>query len=279
MSDASVKGKALEDAVCAIERCILEKSPGYSDKTFRIFSKKVIVVDEVRHEIDVWVEIDIAPGYATRFIFECKNWKEKVGKNEIIVFSEKISVSRAQDGIFVAKSFTSDAEAQARKDPRITLLLATAHDPKTSPVPVGYHAVLQDLAQTRASVSLHTTRNRGRLENDAPVLAAGVVMPLKDYITAWTREACEERLRSFGSGEAPAGHYDFEAKSTRTFKDGELVIDGEPVIQGEIVVNFRIEVVRPAVVSHFVVESRGRAYSYESIPFGGAFLDASFVST
>src|SRR5713226_10019265 len=124
------KGDALESAVAAIEEVILQSSQGVGRKPI-IEKKKVIIVNNVRHEIDVYVNADLATGYKSIFIFECKYWKEAVGKNEIIVFSEKIDVSRATSGCFVAKSYTSDAVNQAKQDPRITLLLASEYDPET----------------------------------------------------------------------------------------------------------------------------------------------------
>src|SRR5260370_13292084 len=95
------KGDALENAVAAIEEVILRSSVGRKPI---IEKKKIIIVNEVRHEIDVYVTADLAPGYKSIFIFECKNWKEAVGKNEIIIFSEKIDLSRATYGGFVTNS-------------------------------------------------------------------------------------------------------------------------------------------------------------------------------
>jgi hypothetical protein len=68
-------------------------------------------------------------------VFECKNWQDKVGKNDIIVFSEKVKATNAQRGFFVAKSFTKDAVAQAEKDPRLELLTAAELDPSSVLVP------------------------------------------------------------------------------------------------------------------------------------------------
>lgn len=109
------KGDALENAVAAIEEVILRSSAGMGRKPI-IEKKKIITVNEVRHEIDVYVTADLAPGYQPVFIFECKNWKEAVGKNEIIIFSEKIDAARATSGCFVARSYTSDAVNQAKQD-------------------------------------------------------------------------------------------------------------------------------------------------------------------
>ena len=126
------KGNALEQAVEAIETAILRSFPGYTENTFRIESKKILTVGGVRHEIDIYVAVDLGNRYTAVFVFECKNWLEKTGKNEIIIFAEKVKVSNAQRGFFVAKSYPRDATAQAQVDPRIELLIAEELDPPPS---------------------------------------------------------------------------------------------------------------------------------------------------
>ena len=89
------KGRALENVVHAIEHVILQFSPTLHDKAFRIEPRKHISVDDVRHEIDIFVTVELAPGYASTFIFECKNWSKAVGKNEVGNFSDKIGAADA----------------------------------------------------------------------------------------------------------------------------------------------------------------------------------------
>jgi len=74
------KGNELETAVKAIEHAILQSAPGLEKDSFLIESKKIVVIEGVRHEIDVWVEIDHGKGYKSIFIFECKNWESSVGR-------------------------------------------------------------------------------------------------------------------------------------------------------------------------------------------------------
>lgn len=129
------KGDRLERAVRAIEQLILQSHPMYSDRSFRFWSKRILDAGGTHHEIDVWVEVDLGMGYRAVFIFECKNWEEKVGKNEIIVFQEKVRVADAQRGFFVARSFTKDAVAQAAGDRRIELLDAEVLPTDNMPAP------------------------------------------------------------------------------------------------------------------------------------------------
>ena len=107
------KGKSLENAVRIIEEAILRKSPMYKENSFRIETRKIVIIAGIRHEIDIYVEIDCGGVYTAKFIFECKNWSSPVGKREIIVFADKINMVGAQQGFFVAKKFTRYAEAQA----------------------------------------------------------------------------------------------------------------------------------------------------------------------
>ena len=110
--------------------------------------------------------IDVGGGYNSFFIFECKNWQEAVGKNEIIVFSEKADAVQAQGGFFVAKSFTADAQAQAKKNPRITLLIAKEHDHSGTPVPFDLHFVLQGEAQAEVKFVVSDPANSQPLDLD-----------------------------------------------------------------------------------------------------------------
>ena len=95
MADSILPGQDLERSVEMIERLILQSSSGLSEATFRIRNRVILAVGGVHHEVDVWVDIDHGRGYDSIFIFECKNWKgnRKVGKNDIIVFSEKIKAA------------------------------------------------------------------------------------------------------------------------------------------------------------------------------------------
>jgi hypothetical protein len=71
--DARKKGTDLERAIALIEKTILDAVPTLSDKSYKIYSPRIITVDGVKHEIDIWVEFDIGGGYKSIFIFEAKN--------------------------------------------------------------------------------------------------------------------------------------------------------------------------------------------------------------
>ncbi len=272
MADSIPKGKDLELAVEAIERAILKASPMYDENTFRLESRKIIVVDGVKHEIDVWVEVEIAKGYDPVFIFECRNREEKVDKNDIIVFSEKIDASRAQRGFFVARHFTKYAKTQAEKDPRIQLLVATELPMDEIPVPFDFHFVaLEDPPHSLIVMRVEGSEGSESADVDigqAEVLLEGQPVDFSKYVQEWTYAATEERNRTFPSGNLPEGDYDLKAHMRRMFGTGELFVDGPPIAYMDLGVEYKLRIIRPRLVSHFEVETRGRSLSLAPVQMG-----------
>ena len=269
VSHAYDKGAALENAVRAIEHAILEAAPSLEKGTFRIDTKKILSVDGVRHEIDVFVQVDIGPGYDTTFIFECKNWTAKVGKNDIIVFSEKIAVSQAQRGFFVAKNFTADARAQADKDARMLLLTVKEYDPSGTAVPHNFHFIETltsninlDIAERGSARPPETTQV---LLSDMKATLNGTRLDVDAYVSEWARELLEEKVRTFPSASKPTGEYEIEQRGQRSYGSGDLFISGREISTVTLIATGRIIVSRPPVVSHYDVESRGRIISLEEV--------------
>jgi hypothetical protein len=264
MLTAIEKGNALEASVAAIEAHILNTSPALREKTFLIDSKKIISVGGVRHEIDIFVTINIGDGYTAVFIFECKNWQDAVGKNEIIIFAEKVAVSGAQHGYFVAKSFTKDARAQAATNSRICLLTASEHDPTIAPVPFGFHGVI--VTPEHAEAVFHV---RGRTHSELKDVDLGTVkakllgnvIDLRQYLCKWAEQASNEDVLSFRSERCPEGVYYRTAIPKREFSPGEFTLDERDIERAETTLRYKVALVRPPVISHFEVETRGRVVS------------------
>lgn len=261
------KGNSLENAVRAIESAILRSFPGYSESAFRIEGKKTLVTAGVRHEIDIHVTVSVGVGYDAVFIFECKNWQEKVGKNDIIIFAEKVRVFNAQRGFFVAKSYTMDAEAQATLDPRIELLLAAELDPSGVMVPAGFHGI--QVGETNAYVNMHCTRTVAE-SAEVPVdlemasfVLDGTPINLKGYITAWIKQLSENRCNHFPSVGACEGMHVLEFSEERTFKSGQAVVNGHPVKSLELKGTVKVHVSKAVVISVFEVATRGRVITVQ----------------
>jgi len=258
------KGNALEAAVASIESHILATSPHLREKPFLFESKKIINAGGVHHEIDILVTIDLGDGYKSIFIFECKNWAESVGKNEIIVFAEKIGVTQAQHGYFIAKSFTKDAEAQAATNPRITLLRFAEHDPSEMPVPFGFHTNFITAEHAEAIFYARgCTHSLTDFVDPSTVTAKlqGDVVELRQYLIEWAEEASQRHVLSFRSERAPDGDYVRETESEREFAPGELTLDDRDIERARNSIRYKVTVVRSAIISCFDVESRGRVVS------------------
>lgn len=276
MATAHEKGTALEAVVVAIESLILQSSPAAKEKSHLIESRKKIDIDGVGHEIDLYVTTEIAVGYRAIFIFECKNWKDKVDKNEIIVFSEKIKACNAQHGYFVAKSFTSDAEAQAKKDSRMTLKIVTEHDPASTILPFGFHYTFN--TPTGVKISVNRWGGDGskyrRLDvKDATVIMNGNRIELQPYAEQWVTEAINESMRTFPSGTLTDGLYDRSCQSRREFAGGQCSVDGLEIESIDLDITFQVHIKRPAIRSHFEVGGRGRVISLEGYTYGAATID------
>ncbi|WP_405199089.1 restriction endonuclease [Christiangramia sp. LLG6405-1] len=116
-------GKSLERATSLIEKHILNHISKSEIGEVKIENNKIIVSEGVKHEIDVYVTVDLKIGTTLIYIFECKNYKKKkVSKNDIIIFEEKVQIYNAQKGYFVAKQFTKDAKNRALQNKKIELL-------------------------------------------------------------------------------------------------------------------------------------------------------------
>ncbi|HEY1936511.1 MAG TPA: restriction endonuclease [Candidatus Angelobacter sp.] len=265
------KGNSLERAVGAIESAILQTEPSAKGKTFTLEFKKIIIVNYVRHEIDVYVTVHFAPGYVSVFIFECKNWAEPIGKNEIIIFSEKVKTIGASHGYFVGTNFTKDAIAQAKTDNRLTLLKATEHDPLQLSSLKAY-AVGQKYLSYGATVWAKDGSQLVLNDVSHQFPYQGTMTTLEQLLRDSIRKESKERLRDFASDKA-AGTYDFDLEFVRHFSPGELEILGKDVEKINITAKTTVEVIPQPVISSFDIESRGRVISYAPInmPQGGVF--------
>jgi hypothetical protein len=280
MPSAHERGSALEIAVRAIEQAILATAPTYNEKTFRIEQRKIISVSGVRHEIDVWVAVDLAPGYEAIFILECRNREEKVDKNDIIVFTEKIKTAQAQKGFYVAKSFTSDAEAQARLNPRVALLRVTDLPLDGVPVPLGVHGVnVEAIHGTFEFIKRGAREHDSRMTVDAASAqwtVDGVSANVKDYLDTWLALERDRRVNTFPSGAVEAGAHQVGLAFDREFEPGKASLNGIDVERVRFHGDLRVRVTRPILVSYFDVATRGRAVTAR-LEVGGNAVDLAFV--
>lgn len=279
--DSHEKGRVLEDAVASIEGAILKSFPDCAEKTYRVECRKLVTVRDVTHEIDVWVEIDLGKGYASRFIFECKNWSTPVGKNEVIILAEKVRAVSAQRGYLVAPSITADAAAQIATDDRLEFVEAAE-------VPLqaldeflgGFHTVgiEQELAEIHCKVHAPDLDKEELPLAEVQATLGGEALNFKDYFYRWLIELSQGAVNRFPSGRAPIGIHPIETQDTRSYQRGEMTLNGQDVAELHLSVKIRLHVTRPRVVSGFDVHTRGRACTLEPIPVpGGGTLHMTFI--
>lgn len=267
MATAQDKGNALEAAVHSLESAILKTAPGYSESTFHIQANKTICVAGVHHEIDIWVEVEIANGYKVTYIFECRNRKGKVTKNDVIVFMEKIRAAKAQDGFFVAHSFTRDAKAQALSDPRIRLLHVRELNLDEIPIALRYmHVIQQTTRDVVCNIKRAASEDLGEgepldIDNSVLVFKDGNTFALRGYIEEWLKVLTESAIDRFRTEMLPEGCYPVRFEDTRTFGEGEttLLSDG-PVASISVSGTVGVQVWRGEIESRFELENRGRIY-------------------
>lgn len=277
------KGTHLEDAVRLIEQTILNSKPGLKEFPFLIETKKILVADGVRHEIDVYVEIDLGHGYKSVFIFECKNWENPVGKNDLIIFSEKLKITKAQKGYFTAKKLTKDAINQAAKDNRIELLEVVADNSILLSFP-DFHSIERD--QSKVHTNAEFIKRGAIKENiefqpispdDCNTELDGNLIDLTKYINEKSREIIEFRLNKEPTHRLPEGVYNYEYNETLFYEPGSLMLQGVDIERLELNITFPIIVTRPKIKYAFEVGQRGKVISYESTTSKGHTLGIAFI--
>jgi hypothetical protein len=259
------KGRALERAVHALERAILRDSPGFSERTFRVEPRKILLRDGVRHEIDLYVSIDITPAHSVVYVFECKNWAVPVGKNEIIIFSEKIAAADAQRGFFIARAFTKDAEAQAAKDTRIELLIANEPELEDIQGTVGNWAqiMINPCAIRNVEFFEKTLGQRvgipTKIDPSTALLCIdGQPKPLIDWIKELGESAFQRAVIREDTSATTNGRYPAKFQVDFGFQDTNVMLNGARYIYVHLEGEGSFDVMRPQILSSFDVEKRGR---------------------
>jgi hypothetical protein len=270
---AAEKGERLHSAVLSIEKHILNTSPDLTNKNFTIEEKKIVCIDGVHHEIDIYVTVNSAPGYSAIYIFECKNWKDAVGKNEVVEFIDKIVSANAQHGYFVARSFTKDAAAKANQCKRLTLLIATQNDTIAQIIPGLFHTIHAEPLQAELKFD-----GRNRTGESKPVTVdtataqaklGGSLIDFPAYVRKWIDETMHNDVSHFRSERLPIGRYEREAEALRIFQPEELTLDGTDTASAAIHIWYAVTIYRPVVSWSFDVETRGRVLSLTPIELPG----------
>ncbi|MCP5283748.1 MAG: restriction endonuclease [Burkholderiaceae bacterium] len=264
-STAQVKGDDLELAVRLIEDAILAAGYKGSISSYEIESKKIVVVQGVRHEIDLFVKMQPAPGYESHFIFECKNWAANVGKNEIIVFAEKVRCLNVSRGYFVARDFTKDAVAQANINGRISLLRADIYEPVQR---IAFPFVVASNIKTinaRLGLRCATGERLNGLTDQTFVAGEVSVGGAIQSSQAFFAKLLDERASEVAAGKldrsCPEGMYTFDLNGTQDVSDRLLVVGGVRVAHVDFEGSAEVEFLHSSLARVVAVAGRGKQIS------------------
>lgn len=275
---AQIKGDALEKAVQLLEAFILGTNPATKDAIVTIEPKKIVDVNGVKHEIDIYITIDSGKGYKAIYIFECKNWIKKVDKNEIIVFSKKVDVVHAQTGFFIAKSFTRDAEAQAEQDGRLKLLIATEELDTSTRLIVDFHIFLNTDVHSYSNFTVRPFKS-DTLTDESFVSYNNEHLLLRTFNERIRQRLIDETMRSVPPTNFVDDACSYEITKTVLFqKPHELIIESQECYRLDMNVTWKTRIIHPPIVSKFDIKTRGRVITYDSgeIPSVGN-IQMSFI--
>lgn len=257
------KGRYLEDAVEIIERLIISQNPSLSLSVITIERRKIIIASGVKHEIDLYIKADPGSGYDSVYIFECKDWEKVVGKNEIIVFSKKIDITKAQKGFFVSKSFSKDAIAQAALDKRIELVdfKERSNFEELFQIPIIPQRFLNTTSVHVNARGVKDSKNNGeQIDVSNEILKHnGEVINTKDFFIKLAQESAWEKVNSekpeyFNLGKK----HELKATKEFEFSEDELFIGDKNVGYMEIHTNFTFQISQPKILTIYDIAKRGR---------------------
>lgn len=261
------KGHELETAVKFIQETVLKNDPKYAGTEFSIEMNKIVNVLGVRHEIDVYVKTLPDSRFEAAWIFECKDWKKPVGKNEVIVLACKVEAMKANRGFLVARRFTKDAKAQALQDTRLGLVPCTDKFPTLVNMEL-IHS-LHNLLPIRVSI-----RERGAPQKPNPVELEWEELVCRmngQSIDFWSYIGKHIDQCILEDQHENAAKYRFEsthfgARNLRIdFREGELLINEMDVEFIFVSVQFWVTVKSHKVISKFELKDQGRYFSFEPV--------------
>jgi len=263
------KGRALEQAVKFIQETILESSPELRGTSFSIENNVRDRSSGVLHEIDVLVKTHLRTDYEATWIFECKNWSEPVGKNEVIVLAEKVEALRASKGFLVAKSITSEAKAQLELKKRLSfircsedflspLISAEIIHTVADPFPVSLQIKYRGESLPPPNLPSPDVAQLDCLLDGKPT---NFLSYIQSHIDDMIRKDMKNNKRRYDH----CGTHWGQTWVQMCFWERELVVGG---IEVEFIIIphfFFVKTARSKILSKFELEGRGRVYSFEPI--------------
>lgn len=248
------KGRALEYAVRRIEETLLAHNPAFAGAPARIEQNKIVVVDDVRHEIDVRVVLHEGSHYETTHIIECKNWKNPVGTDEVGKLVMKRDEIGAHTASLFATSFTADAERLAQKH-RIKLASVSEFRLWEIAAPlISYRIEAGDVAITYAQAGL-AQMTKVSFE-DSSCVVDGEALNLGQVFDSLFNSHLREATRADQRYKLPGMH-----SGTASFRHnpraGSFFIEGVEVASVAVTAAYSAEIHHPTINTRLSIDGRG----------------------
>lgn len=242
---------------------VIRAQPGIAQAPFSIQPRAFLKKGEQEFEIDLLVRINENSPYETQHFFECKNWKDPVDRNVVTVFARKMTALGAARGTIIGRSFTKDAQIEAKQTPNLEL--ATFTDDVWSPFgTIGASKFSHHFTRFQT----HAYRAVGSPETPppdfltAPCVFGGQSAPFPDVARGLAnRHLAESGAFSLGAGRHTGTH------AIRIEMDpGELVVGDWEIRFLDLDFDYVVDVHMMRIVSVFSIEKRGRFARLEAPP-------------
>ena len=259
------KGSALERAVRLIQEAILESDPKLRGSRFTIEKNKIVEVAGVHHEIDVYVKTLPDSAFESVLIFECKDWKKPVNKNEVMILAGKVDAIRANCGFLVARRLTKDAAAQVKSNQRIRFIQCS-HEIRGA---FDGLDVLDSVHNTdHASIGL---KHRGVPPVELPPkieIAAvkcrlnGQAVDIQAYANQCIHQIVAADYKANSAKYLNEGTHPSAGDIRIDFTPGQFTVNDEDIEWMTVEVRFTVTIRKRKIVSKFELEGHGAVFSY-----------------
>lgn len=259
------KGRSLETAINRIQDAILRSDPRLAGSKFSIEPNKIVTVLGVRHEFDLYIRTLPDSSYESIFVFECKNWRKTVGKNEVMNLGAKVHTIGAAHGYLVARKFSKDAVAQANQEKRVTLL--HVNDDFATPATFEMRGDAHQLITLKVDIKEYdvppvTPPPQISLDGKEFRLQGQVIDIQAFLIGIADKMALQERRENIGKYQEEGSH-SVECAELLKFERGELLFDGASVEHFVLNLKFNVIVRKAKLISKFELKDQGRFFSFE----------------
>jgi restriction endonuclease len=266
------KGDALENSVKLIIEAVLESDPKYKGQKFAVQTKVRDMTSGVPNEIDVLVVACPKTEYESKFIFECKNWKEPAGKDVVQLFSKVVDEVRATRGFLVAKAITKPASDQILMEPRVSYIRCS--DDFVSPLSSAElihidHEILAPRVTLKWRTHLSGEESMRLEPEKIACLLNGERVDFTAFISSHLDEMAAEASKEHPIKFSQEGtHWIGGTGRAIRFRENELVVDGHDVETIWIPFFSFVTCRRRRLVSKFELEGRGQAFSFDPVDLG-----------